>query len=157
MCLILTFPSCSLHRWLPTWATWREVRRVCTWFYKRLQSIVPLLISSNYDSLCYFVSVTEWIIFFHHILPPKTMGHNLTNLHVLNLEFFLNCALLYSLCFWSVGCAWLRWEVQNTNEPLAATFISDVPELVLNVTETKSLLKKMKSTHLYRLRIRGWV
>ena len=58
------FLSCCLHRWLPTWVTWREARRVCTWFYKRLESIVPLLISSNYDSLCSFVYVTEFILYF---------------------------------------------------------------------------------------------
>lgn len=51
--LILEFPSLSC-RWLPTWLTWRETRRVVTWFYKRLESIVPLLILSNYNSLCYF-------------------------------------------------------------------------------------------------------
>lgn len=51
---------------------------------------IPLLISSNYDSLCYFVSVTELILFFHLILPPrKTMGHSLKNLHVLNLKMLI--------------------------------------------------------------------
>jgi len=65
------------------------------------------------------------------------MGHNLTNLHVLNLELsffflFLNCALLL-FCFVFVKC-WLCMVLMNTintNELLAVTFISFKSQYVL--------------------------
>lgn len=61
----LNFASCCLHRWLPTRVTWREkLGESALDFYKRLESIVPLLLSSNSDSLCSFISVTEFIHFF---------------------------------------------------------------------------------------------
>lgn len=98
----LILPASCLHRWLPTGVIWREARRVCTRYYKRLESIVSIsLWSLFYQTITVCVILSLWLNYLYFSIVfffLKTMGHNLTNLHVLNLEFFWNA--LYFLCFY---------------------------------------------------------
>lgn len=61
--VILNVPSWCLHRWLPTWAIRRETMKVCNWFIRVSSLLFHYLFHQTKDSLCYFVSVTEWNLF----------------------------------------------------------------------------------------------